>query len=68
MQTSAHVHLSTFELRKMALYKYFKSTAGSSIFETSISKSSTSLEKEIEKEETKSVRPKKRGEYIFQKL
>ena len=48
----------------MALFKYFKSTAGSSTFETSISKSSTSIEKEIEKEETKCVRPKKRGEYI----
>ena len=49
---------------KMAFYKYFKSSAGSSTSELSNSRSSTSLEKEIEKE-TKSVKSKtKRGEYL----
>uniref|UniRef100_A0A1X7U603 Uncharacterized protein n=1 Tax=Amphimedon queenslandica TaxID=400682 RepID=A0A1X7U603_AMPQE len=52
-------------VKKMALYKYFKSSAGSSTSERSNSRSSTSLEKEIEKEETKSVKSKtKRGEYL----
>uniref|UniRef100_A0A1X7UBM3 Uncharacterized protein n=1 Tax=Amphimedon queenslandica TaxID=400682 RepID=A0A1X7UBM3_AMPQE len=63
-----HAH-PVVTVKKWHSYKYFKSSAGSSISEHSNWRLLMSLEKEIEKEETKSVKCKtKRGSiYLFHK-